>query len=191
MPENKKSKDLEIISEYNLSTILTSKYLNSYQQKWMNCVLHFLALVLENSEYQLRNRDLDQIKGSDFNRIHFWQLNIFYGCFCVPKYYVCTCCYKWIIFFLIFEFSIYKKGKLFKLSQQKKIFNLRIPGFVKSLGLILSSFLSNDIKYLLQRYIEQTKGANDPLHIYFKRQTSFKQWKDRKLMFSSSNFHSK
>ena len=135
-----------------MSITLTSQNLNFYKQKWMICVLHFLALVLENSEYQLRNRDLDQIKGSDFNRIHFWQLNIFYGCFCVPKYYVCTCCYKWIIFFSIFEFSIYKKGKLFKSSQQK-IFNLRIPGFVKSLGLILLSFLSNGIKYLLQRYI--------------------------------------
>lgn len=173
-----------------MSTILTSKYLNSYQQKWMNCVLHFLALVLEISEYQLRNRDLDQIKGSDFNRIHFWQLNIFYGCFCVPKYLCLHLLLQMNNFFLIFEFSIYKKGKLFKSSQQK-IFNLRIPGFVKSLGLILSSFLSNDIKYLLQRYIEQTKGANYPLHIYFKRQTSFKQWKDRKLMFPSSNFHSK
>ena len=144
-----------------MSTILTSKYLNSYQQKWMNCVLHFLALVLEISEYQLRNRDLDQIKGSDFNRIHFWQPNIFMDASVYPNIYVCTCCYKWIIL-SIFEFSIYKKGKLFKSSQQK-IFNLRIPGFVKSLGLILSSFLSNGIKYLLQRYIlSKLEGQTTP-----------------------------
>ena len=135
-----------------MSTILTSKYLNSYQQKWMNCVLHFLALVLENSEYQLRNRDLDQIKGSDFNRIHFWQLNIFLWMFLCTQILCLHLLLQMNNFFLIFEFSIYKKGKLFKSSQQK-IFNLRIPGFVKSLGLILLSFLSNGIKYLLQRYI--------------------------------------
>ena len=45
----------------------------------------------------------------------------------------------------------------------KKIFNLRIPGFVKSLGLILSSFLSNGIKYLLQRYIlSKLEGQTTP-----------------------------